>query len=153
EKLGGFAPLEPELQLAKRRRLTTGLYLSLVDGELDLAVPASDRIDPAPHARFESRLQAAPHALAEYGSERGVPGDVEFGLPAGDLVLPFVSTECGTFAVFVFDRLNMAAADASHLQRQALVAEPQLVGVEIDRNERCGFRRLLPRRLQQRAAS
>src|SRR5262249_54893237 len=104
-------------------------------------------------ARFENRLQAAPHALAEYGSERGVPGDVEFGLPAGDLVLPFVSTECGTFAVFVFDRLNMAAADASHLQRQALVAEPQLVGVEIDRHERWGFRRLLPRRLQQRAAS
>src|SRR5262245_65002794 len=115
EKLGGFAPLEPELQLAKRRRLTTGLYLSLVDGELDLAVPASDRIDPAPHARFENRLQAAPHALAEYGSERGVPGDVEFGLPAGDLVLPFVAAKRGACAVFVLDCLNVAVSDAPHL--------------------------------------
>jgi hypothetical protein len=52
------------------------------------------------------------------------------------------------FAVFALDRLNVAAADAPHLQRQALVAEIQLIGVEIDRHKGCGLGRLLPRRLQ-----
>src|SRR5262249_11129315 len=91
EKLSGFAPLELQFNLAKGRRLATRFDLSLVDGELDLANSTLDRIDRPAHARLEYRLQAAPHLLAEHGSERGVPRDVEVGLPAADRVLPFVA--------------------------------------------------------------
>ena len=91
EKLGRFASLELQFQLAEWRGLTTCFDLSLVDGELDLAVPTSDRIDRAAHTRLENRLQAAPHGLVEHGSERRVLGDIEFGLPAADLVLPLVA--------------------------------------------------------------
>src|SRR5262245_47741030 len=71
KKLSRFAPLELQFHLAEGRRLTTCLDLSFVDAELDLAVSTLDRIDRAAHPRLENRLQAAPHVLAEHGSERG----------------------------------------------------------------------------------
>ena len=118
EKLSRFAPLEPQFHLAKGRRLATRFDLPLVNGELDLAISTLDRIDRASHARLEYRLQAAPHLLAEYRSERGVLRDVEVGLPAADLVLPFIAGKyCGAFAAFPLDGLNVAAADAPHSQR------------------------------------
>src|SRR5262249_29184876 len=116
EKLRGFAALELQFHLAKGRRLATRFDLSLVDGELDLAVATLDRIDRAAHARLEYRLQAAPHLLAEHGSEGGVLRDVEVGLSAADLVLP-AGKYCGAFAAFLLDGLNVAAADAPHSQR------------------------------------
>src|SRR5262249_13886451 len=122
EKLGGFAPLELQLHLAKGRRLATRFDLSPVDGEFDLAVATVDRIDRAAHARLEYRLQAAPAVPAKRRSKpccpRGVLRDVEVGLPAADLVLPFVAGKyCGAFATFLLDGLNVAAADAPHSQR------------------------------------
>src|SRR5262249_33075299 len=89
EKFGGFAALEFQFHLAKGRRLATRFDLSFVDGELDLAISTLDRIDRAAHACLEYRLQAAPHLLAEHGSERGVLRAVQVGLPAADRVLPF----------------------------------------------------------------
>src|SRR5262249_40095667 len=89
EKLRGFTALELQFHLAKGRRLATRFDLPLVDGEFDLADSTLDRIDRAAHARLEYRLQAAPHLLAEHGSERCVLRDV--GLPAADRVLPLVA--------------------------------------------------------------
>src|SRR5215813_12914404 len=118
EKLRAFAALEFQFHLAKGRRLATRLDLPLVDGEFDLANSTLDRIDRAAHARLEYRLQAAPHLLAEHGSERGVLRDVEVGLPAVDRVLPFVARkQRGAFAAFPLDSLDVAAADAPHSQR------------------------------------
>ena len=56
EKLSSFAPLELQFHLAKGRRLATRFDLSLVDGELDLAVSTLDWIDRAAHTRLEYRL-------------------------------------------------------------------------------------------------
>src|SRR6185369_17608990 len=80
--------------------------------------------------------QAGLQLAGEDRFEAGVQGECEVRFPTRDVMLPFAAVhQRGTCVTFPLDRLDIAPADATHPERQPVLAQLPRVSVVIDRNQ------------------
>ena len=134
DQIGAGSLLQFKLDFGDRLDAPAGPDPALVEGKLHPALPHAQRDHRPSHIGLEHRFQRLLELARRKRRERGLPGEFEIGLVGADVVFPLVARDTSVAGVCL-DSLNPLAAIAADPQGQAVLAQLELLGVEVDRDE------------------